>query len=61
MPLPLYALVRADGTSIASFPGLTRKPEEFVDFLRRGLAEQSEAMRFRTMPRKMSDRIVPMD
>ncbi len=34
--LPLYAIVRPDGSVITTFPGLTRKPEEFVRFLQRG-------------------------
>ncbi len=33
--LPWYAVVDADGRAVASFPGLTRNPEEFVDFLRK--------------------------
>jgi len=32
--LPLYAIVRSDGTSVVTFPGLTRNPAEFVQFLR---------------------------
>jgi hypothetical protein len=32
--LPLYAIVRPDGTSVATFPGLTRNSAEFVRFLR---------------------------
>lgn len=31
--LPLYAIVRPDGTPVATFPGLTRKPADFVGFL----------------------------
>ena len=34
--LPLYALVRPDGTTVASFPGLTRNSAEFLAFLKRG-------------------------
>ncbi|MGH9522676.1 MAG: protein-disulfide reductase DsbD family protein [Terriglobales bacterium] len=34
--LPLYAIVRPDGTSVATFPGLTRKAAEFVSFLKQG-------------------------
>jgi thiol:disulfide interchange protein len=33
--LPLYAIVRSDGTSVATFPGLTRDPAQFVAFLQR--------------------------
>lgn len=33
--LPFYAVVDADGKTIATFPGLTRNIEEFVDFLRK--------------------------
>lgn len=33
--LPFYAIFDADGKPTAAFPGLTRNPEEFVDFLRK--------------------------
>ncbi len=33
--LPFYAIVDADGKTIATFPGLTRNVPEFVDFLRK--------------------------
>lgn len=33
--VPLYAVVEPDGTIISAFPGMTRNPEEFVDFLRK--------------------------
>lgn len=33
--LPFYAIVDADGKTIATFPGLTRDAAEFVDFLQR--------------------------
>ena len=33
--LPFYAIVDADGRTIATFPGLTRDAAEFVDFLQR--------------------------
>ncbi len=33
--LPFYAVLNPDGTPIAIFPGLTRDPEEFIDFLRK--------------------------
>jgi thiol:disulfide interchange protein len=32
--LPYYAVLEADGTTVATFPGLTRDPAEFVQFLR---------------------------
>ena len=32
--LPFYAILDAEGKTLATFPGLTRKPEEFVRFLR---------------------------
>lgn len=32
--LPFYAIVDADGKPIATFPGLTRSKEEFINFLR---------------------------
>jgi thiol:disulfide interchange protein len=34
--LPFYAIVDADGKTIATFPGLTRNAQEFVDFLKKG-------------------------
>ncbi len=33
--LPFYAVVNADGSPVADFPGLTRDPAEFVAFLKR--------------------------
>jgi thiol:disulfide interchange protein DsbD len=36
--LPLYAIVRPDGSVVATFAGLTRNSNEFVTFLKRGLA-----------------------
>jgi thiol:disulfide interchange protein DsbD len=33
--LPYYAVVDADGATIATFPGLTRDKQEFIDFLRK--------------------------
>jgi thiol:disulfide interchange protein DsbD len=32
--LPLYAILDRDGKKIATFPGMTRKPDEFLRFLR---------------------------
>jgi thiol:disulfide interchange protein len=32
--LPLYAILDAQGKKLATFPGMTRKPEEFLQFLR---------------------------
>lgn len=32
--LPFYAVFDADGNPISTFPGLTRDPKEFIDFLR---------------------------
>lgn len=34
--LPLYAVMSPDGRPLVAFPGLTRDPQEFLDFLRRG-------------------------
>jgi len=34
--LPLYAILDSQGKKIATFPGMTRKPEEFLRFLRSG-------------------------
>jgi thiol:disulfide interchange protein len=36
--LPLYVILRPDGTPVATFPGLTRDAGAFLDFLRRGPA-----------------------
>jgi thiol:disulfide interchange protein len=33
--LPLYAILDSQGKTIATFPGMTRKPEEFLAFLRK--------------------------
>jgi thiol:disulfide interchange protein DsbD len=33
--LPFYAIIDADGKPVATFPGLTRNVQEFVDFLRK--------------------------
>ena len=33
--LPLYAILDSQGKKIATFPGMTRKPEEFLAFLRK--------------------------
>ena len=33
--LPFYAIINADGKTIATFPGLTRNVQEFVDFLQK--------------------------
>ena len=33
--LPFYAIFDADGKPLATFPGLTRNPNEFVDFLKK--------------------------
>jgi thiol:disulfide interchange protein len=35
--LPLYAIVDAEGRTVAALPGLTRDPSTFVAFLQRGL------------------------
>lgn len=36
--LPYYAVVTRDGEPLVSFPGLTRKPPEFISFLQRPFA-----------------------
>ncbi len=41
--LPLYVAIGADDQVITTFPGLTRKPQEFVDFLDKGLKTQTGA------------------
>jgi thiol:disulfide interchange protein DsbD len=35
--LPFYAIVAPDDTTIATFPGLTRNSQEFIEFLKKGL------------------------
>ncbi len=35
--LPLYAILRSDGTTVSTFPGLTRNSAEFVSFLQKAL------------------------
>jgi thiol:disulfide interchange protein DsbD len=37
--LPLYVTLTPEGEKINAFPGMTRKPEEFVRFLKDGLAK----------------------
>jgi thiol:disulfide interchange protein DsbD len=37
--LPFYAIVAPDDTTIATFPGLTRNPQEFIEFLEKGLSQ----------------------
>jgi len=34
--LPFYAIMDAGGKPVAAFPGLTRNPTEFIDFLKKG-------------------------
>lgn len=41
--LPLYVTLTPDGEKIGSFPGLTRKPQEFVRFLKDGLVKFQES------------------
>ncbi len=36
--IPFYAVVTPDDKVAAKFDGMTRKPEQFIDFLRKGLA-----------------------
>lgn len=36
--LPYYAVMSSDGRPLVSFPGLTRKPTEFIAFLQRAFA-----------------------
>ncbi len=35
--IPYYAIIEPDGSVVASFPGLTRKPDEFLKFLKSGI------------------------
>lgn len=37
--LPYYAVVTPDAAPVVTFPGLTRKPEQFVAFLQAGLGK----------------------
>ena len=39
--IPYYVLMDGDGNVIASFPGLTRNPEEFLAFLKSRPSQQS--------------------
>lgn len=39
--LPLYVVLSPGGETIATFPGLTRDPQEFVRFLDQGLREEA--------------------
>lgn len=41
--LPLYVILDGSGKTVATFPGLTRRPEEFSQFLQRGLPGSSAA------------------
>jgi hypothetical protein len=42
--LPLYVVVTPDGQKLGEFPGLTRNPREFVDFLRKAGSAAQTAM-----------------
>jgi thiol:disulfide interchange protein DsbD len=37
--LPYYAIISPSDSTIAQFPGMTRKAEQFVDFLRKGVSK----------------------
>ncbi len=39
--LPFYAILDGDGNTIATFPGLTRNVQEFVDFLKSGQSQDT--------------------
>jgi len=41
--LPLYVILDSRGDEISTFPGMTRKPEEFLNFLRAPFGAVSEA------------------
>jgi thiol:disulfide interchange protein DsbD len=41
--LPLYAVLRADGSTVATFPGLTRDSAEFTSFLRKALDSNGQS------------------
>jgi thiol:disulfide interchange protein len=43
--LPLYVVVTPDGRKLGEFAGLTRNPQEFVDFLRKANAAAQTALR----------------
>jgi thiol:disulfide interchange protein DsbD len=36
--IPFYAILDPDGKVVASFPGLTKNPAEYLDFLKKGTA-----------------------
>lgn len=40
--LPFYAVLEPTGSVVSTFPGLTRDPSEFVDFLRKSKQNQGE-------------------
>jgi hypothetical protein len=40
--LPLYAILDPQGRKIATFPGMTRKHEEFLRFLRSPSAQTAQ-------------------
>lgn len=43
--LPLYVVLSPGGETIATFPGSTRDPQEFIRFLDQGLQEETRSMR----------------
>jgi thiol:disulfide interchange protein DsbD len=43
--LPYYAVVTPQDSIVGTFPGMTRKPAQFVEFLRQGVAEGKLAVR----------------
>jgi len=42
--LPLYVILDSEGRTLAMFPGITRKPDEFLRFLRTPFAKTSETV-----------------
>jgi len=39
--IPYYAILDPDEKVVASFPGLTRNPQEYLDFLKKGAAART--------------------
>jgi thiol:disulfide interchange protein DsbD len=39
--IPYYAILDPDENVVASFPGSTRNPQEYLDFLKKGLAPKA--------------------
>jgi thiol:disulfide interchange protein len=51
--LPLYAILRSDGTTVATFSGLTRNSPEFVFFLQKALESNTALLNARQQDRDL--------